>query len=188
MACGRWLARKMAAERAEAFKGNNNVWESRWRAHALVGTTVLAVLLIVIQSRYGVSEVERRARAVIENTNATILEGPSLGPFEVYTDGEVVVFRSDECSRVVFERRFYLHVYPKNIEILPESQRHVGYLNMDFNLSTHGALRRRLTAKTDACFAVISLPAYDLARVETGQFSGETTHWRAALFIGPGFH
>ena len=77
------------------------------------------------------------------------------------------------------EPRFFLHVYPVDDANLAENRRQHGFDNLDFNFEDHGILDGQL------CAAVRYLPNYDIAKVRTGQYTGEVAIWTAEILVVP---
>ena len=70
---------------------------------------------------------------------------------------------------------FFLHVYPRNVDMLPRYRRRFAFEN--YHIS-QAPWRFQQT-----CTAVMALPSYEIELIETGQFPGPT--WREAFSFGP---
>ena len=82
--------------------------------------------------------------------------------YNVYLVGNDLVY-AGECKNT--DARFFLHITPQDEKVLLYQRRLYGFENRDFQLSDMGW-------ENDAgCFAVRSLPRYDIARISTGQFN-----------------
>ena len=92
--------------------------------------------------------------------------------FEIYIDdGDRLIYVKEQCSTEDVDTTFFLHVRPADMSDLPERRRELGYDNLDFNLREHGG-------ETDGnCFAVMELPAYEIASISTGQFTSKGRVW-----------
>ena len=91
--------------------------------------------------------------------------------FDVYIDDGKLVYIKSSCTEKDRDSRFFLHLTPADVSDLPEERRESGFDNLDFNLQEHGG-------ETDgACFAAVELPAYDIARIYTGQFTSDGSVW-----------
>ena len=91
--------------------------------------------------------------------------------FDVYIHDGRLIYAKDVCAPDDREARFFLHVHPADVSDLPEERRESGYDNLDFNLRERGG------ESDGACFAVVELPDYDIARIYTGQYTSEGLVW-----------
>ena len=107
--------------------------------------------------------------------------------FDVYLDGNRLVYVKEECSDEDVEARFFLHVHPADVADLPSHRQPHGFDNLNFSFHRrrywipwrHGILR-----SDGRCAAVRALPDYGIASVETGQFvEGKGPVWRARIEI-----
>ena len=99
------------------------------------------------------------ALASVEDTQ------PIIGStFDVYLDGNRLVYVKDACGDEDVDARFFLHLYPVDAADLPEPRRPHGFDNLDFAFERYG-LRAR-----GRCAATRVLPEYEVASVHTGQF------------------
>ena len=73
--------------------------------------------------------------------------------------------------------RFFLHVYPEDVESLPAHRRQHGFDNLDFDYHGLAAL-----AWGGRCMATRALPDYPIARIRTGQFTPDDGHVCVAEF------
>ena len=81
--------------------------------------------------------------------------------YTVYRLGNDLVYVG--CQNI--HARFFLHVRPIEENDLLYRNRIIGFDNIDFSFSDFG------WRTEEGCFAVRSLPQYDVARISTGQFS-----------------
>ena len=88
--------------------------------------------------------------------------------FDIYVDGDSLVYIKDQCAPDDIRHRLFLHIHPKpGTDSLPSMVHAVGFLNLDF-------LFRRAGVWFDGqCVAVVPLPDYPTAYVSTGQDKGE---------------
>ncbi len=93
--------------------------------------------------------------------------------FDVYVDGRTLTYVRDGCTEAEAAALFFLHVRPSIPDDLPEHRREHGFDNLDFTLAAQGA---RIDGD---CVAVALLPAYAIARVETGQYDATGRLWTA---------
>ena len=93
--------------------------------------------------------------------------------FDVWLDGNALVYVKDGCTDEDAETAFFLHLHPVDTDDLPGDRREHGFDNRDFQLWERGA-------RADGrCLAVVPLPDYPIARVETGQYDGAGRRWTA---------
>ena len=104
------------------------------------------------------------------------LENPALvasGFFDVYIDGDNVVYRREPCDAADTDAKFYLHIIPQDVMELPADSREAGFANRDFWFADRGVI------SGDKCLATASLPDYDIDRIRTGQhLPGQGNLWQ----------
>ena len=98
------------------------------------------------------------------------------GFFEVYRDGNQLIYFRDSCDLADIEARFFLHVRPVD---LPAGRDSSYFDNHDFNFQDQGArLGRR-------CLAMVTLPDYQISQVDTGQFIRDVGKlWKVRFSMG----
>ena len=110
------------------------------------------------------------------------LENPSpvaSGLFDIYLDGDKVVYRREACAPADAAARFFLHIIPDDRDDLPEDRRPAGFDNLDFDFADRGAI------SGGKCLAAAPLPDYPIARIRTGQHTPEAGHlWQADFPAG----
>lgn len=82
--------------------------------------------------------------------------------FDVYRDGNKIVYAKEECRDEDVRGWFFLHVVPVDESDLP-SWHEFGFDNLDFQFEEHGHVGE------GRCAAKRVLPNYGIARVRTGQ-------------------
>ena len=109
-----------------------------------------------------------------------------MRPYEVYREGRHLVYLkpdADSYGTCVEQDapRFFLHVEPVDASDLPADRGgDTEFENLDFAFQ-HGILRI-----DGFCFAVMTLPEYDVKRITTGQFTRDGRLWtRSVSFTGP---
>ena len=91
--------------------------------------------------------------------------------FDVWLDGDALVYVKDGCTEADAAAAFFLHLYPVDADDLPDASREHGFENRDFHLWQQGT-------RTDGrCVALVALPDYPIARVETGQYDATGRLW-----------
>ena len=91
--------------------------------------------------------------------------------FDVYVDNDRLIYVKSRCDAEDYEARFFLHVYPADVSDLPENRKEYGFDILDFNFSDRGV------ESDGECFAVVDLPAYEIAEISTGQYTDEGLMW-----------
>ncbi len=107
---------------------------------------------------------------VLENTEPVL-----RGAFTVYHHDNRLLYTSDTCNAETLTPPVFAHVVPVNAADLPESSRQAGFHNLDFHfqerqLPLDAYFPDQPPPNQMQCAALIDLPAYDIARVRTGQY------------------
>ena len=84
--------------------------------------------------------------------------------FDIYLDGNRLVYVKEECSREDVDAVFSLHILPADVADLPRHRIQHGFDNLDFLFETFGF---RVGGR---CAAVRLLPDYGIVSIRTGQF------------------
>ena len=152
-------------DREGRISGVSNPWENRWTIArgrrpgsctdtiVLPGDAVRPIRMEVLSEGDGVSRWIGDARRVVRS-----------GGFDVYYDGNRLIYTGEECSDENLRHPFFLHVFPEDEGDLPIWQRRHGFENLYFAFDDIG---RRMG---NTCIAVRVLPEYDIARIRTGQY------------------
>ena len=158
----RWV---LLLDREGRISGVSNPWENWWTTArgrrpgsctdtiALSADTVWPIRMEVLSIGDTVSRYIRKAMRVVRS-----------GGFDVYYDGDRLIYIGSECSDEELKSPFFLHVFPEDEGDLPIGQRRHGFENLDFAFDDFG---RRMGS---TCIAVRALPEYVIARVRTGQY------------------
>ena len=153
---------------------------SKWKRPATMRE--LPVLLVVAGSlAWYLAKFELSATAkAIESVDG--LRPVVSSTFDVYLDGNRLVYVKEECGDEDYDAPFFLHVHPVDVADLPVARRPHGFDNLDFHLSRGG---RRDAGR---CTAVRNLPDYGIVAIHTGQFlPGKGPVWSERISIhGPG--
>ena len=90
--------------------------------------------------------------------------------FDVYRNGNSLLYVKDGCSWNDADVGFFLAVFPVNEIDLPDWSRQHGFQNLDFPLSYSGIYYNGIRQGGNRCIAITPLPDYDIARISTGQY------------------
>ena len=71
--------------------------------------------------------------------------------------------------------RFFLHIIPVDVDDLPDHRKQQGFDNLDFRFGDYAL------PPTGGTVAVRELPAYDIARIRTGQYTDEGIAWEGEI-------
>ena len=85
--------------------------------------------------------------------------------FDVYIGENTVSYLKSPCGAADVQARFFLALYPEDVEDLPADRRQHGFDNLDFRYDGLAAL-----GFGGMCIAKRPLPDYPIARIETGQY------------------
>ena len=98
--------------------------------------------------------------------------------FNIWLDGRELTYVKENCDGEDTRGRFFLSIFPSDLDDLPQSARDAGreHESLNFDFARYGAL---LDGK---CVIIRYLPDYAISRIETGQWlPGEGELWRAAV-------
>lgn len=93
--------------------------------------------------------------------------------YDVYIDGNSLIYIKQACAPEDTYERFYLHIFPQDDANLPANRKELGFVGYNFRFSAAGVMLG------DACIVKAPLPYYGIARIRTGQFTGPNQIWRA---------
>ena len=96
--------------------------------------------------------------------------------FDVYVEGDRLIYVRDGCSEADTAGVFYLHVFPAHWRDLSSTRASYGNHNLDFRFNQRG---RRVGS--DRCLAAAELPKYEISHLSTGQIleDGVSVAWQA---------
>ncbi len=100
--------------------------------------------------------------------------------FDVYRDGDTLVYVRDGCTEEEAGTAFFLHVVPVDAGDLPANRRRYGFDNLGFFLTARGM---RMDGD---CVAAVPLPAYPIASIATGQYDETGGIWSVELALADG--
>ena len=98
--------------------------------------------------------------------------------FDIYPDDGNLIYFKMPCAAEDTQARFFLHIIPADARDLPAARQEHGFDTMNFGFRNRGKI------SDDWCIAVLSLPAYPIERIRTGQFTGKGALWRAEIGLG----
>ena len=101
------------------------------------------------------------------------------GAFDIYRDGDALVYLREPCVDEDIEADFGIDVYPYDSADLPPDRRRDRFDVRTFGLWDHGA------RVGERCVAVVPLPDYPVAGVRTGQVARTGWRWRVEFAVTP---
>ena len=111
--------------------------------------------------------------------------------FDVYYDGNRLLYTGGECSGENLTHPFFLHVFPEDEDDLPAAHREYGFHILDFRFEERRLpldfhFRHRESPGDVKCIALVELPGYEVARIRTGQYvvPDGPRLWESELEIG----
>ncbi len=104
--------------------------------------------------------------ALIENVEAAVRSAEPVirSDFDVYLSENTLTYVKESCVRADTEATFLLHLYPVDVNELPDRRKKHEFDNLDFDFNSRGVIFN------GKCMARISLPEYDVATINTGQY------------------
>ena len=97
---------------------------------------------------------------------------------DMYIDGHYLHYFKQPCVlRHDLRTPLFLGVFPQNVDDLPVERRAHGFENLDFRFGQYGGML------DGACAAKVRLPAYEIARVSTGQYTSDEYGVATSLWI-----
>ncbi len=101
--------------------------------------------------------------------------------FDVYLEGDSLLYIRKDCAAANARGRFFLSVFPQNPADLPPNRRAAGFDHdsLNFAFPEHGAIL------DGDCVIIRDLPDYPISRMETGQWiPNEGELWRGEIALG----
>ena len=111
------------------------------------------------------------------------------GGFDVYHDGNRLLYTGAECGEENLAPPFFLHVFPEDEGDLPAGHREHGLHNLDFRFETHRLpldfhFKDAPAPNGVKCIALVDLPGYEVAHIRTGQYvPGEAWLWHGEFEV-----
>lgn len=100
--------------------------------------------------------------------------------WDIFIKDAVIIYYKENCSLRDVLHPFFLHTYPVILTDLPQQSQEYGFENRDFFFTGYDRMNRRvgLGARVgEDCIAVRDLPSYEIASIQTGQYSSEGKTW-----------
>ena len=99
------------------------------------------------------------------------------GMFDIYTypGTRLLGYARRSCTLPDTRPWFFLHIVPVNEQKLPAQRHQYGFDNRDF------AFQRRGKQVAGRCWTTVELPAYEIARIRTGQYNEQGRLWETEL-------
>ena len=159
-----------------AFERHGAVWDGKCLAsRVLPGYEISAIET----GQFAPGEGELWKAVVLEYSVIPDMEPTARGGiFDIYLDGNRLVYFAKDCAESDTRGRFFLSVFPARGEDLSRESRDRGLahdaLNFDFE--------RGSGVKDGECATVRALPDYEIGAIETGQFvRGEGELWKVRI-------
>ncbi len=109
--------------------------------------------------------VEPAYRTFVSVYEAVVPGEPAIrSTFDVYLRDNTLTYVKDQCTPADTEPTFFLHLYPVDVNDLPDPRKKHGFDNLDFDFDQRGA------TFDGKCIANIPLPEYDIATISAGQY------------------
>ena len=94
--------------------------------------------------------------------------------FNIYLDGDRLIYTADSCRDVDTETRFFLHIYPTDRSDLPDHRKAFDFDNLDFDFYTD-TFTDEVYGFTfgERCAITRNLPDYEHRMIITGQWTAQ---------------
>lgn len=123
--------------------------------------------------------------ASFANCEIQILDGSPvfsdaiLTPYQIYLQGKLIHYAHEGyCGQHTNSTEtFFLHVFPVGADDLPSASQEYGFANLDFQPG------ERWQNIDGHCIIGVQLPTYDIASIQTGQYSDQGTLWSTEIRI-----
>ncbi len=142
----------------------------------------LAACSLVFAGSVGLALFQHFENVAIERKYQSITSGvpAARSIFDVYIGDGEIIYAKQPCAAADVEAKFFLHLFPADVDDLPISRKQYGFDNLDFhfdNLDFHfNATNGGIFG--EKCIAAAPLPDYAIVSVRTGQYiSDEGRIW-----------
>ena len=112
-----------------------------------------------LEMRHSLEDLKAELRRLIASRDKRII----ASVFDVYLDGNRLLYVKEECRPADMKARFFLHVIPVDESDLPERRRAYGFENRTFS-------QGGMEIGDGRCVVQKRLPAYPVRQIRTGQF------------------
>ena len=93
--------------------------------------------------------------------------------WDVYLIENSLIYKKEQCTPEDVGPTFFLHLYPVDVNDLPDHRKQYGFDNLDFDFDGRGLMF------DDKCLAEAPLPTYGISEIGTGQYvPGEGQVWK----------
>ena len=112
-------------------------------------------------------------------------EPSAVSTYNLYLQDNTLYYAKRPCAPSDTELRFFLHIYPEDVNDLRDSRRRHGFDNLDFDFRDHGL------AMGDRCIIRRALPGYPIGWIHAGQFIWDAATskswdiWEVELAVKP---
>ena len=100
--------------------------------------------------------------------------------FDFHLRENRLIYVKKPCARTDTRARFFLYIFPIDERNLPDDRKRHGFVNLDFDFERRGARFE------GTCVARVALPEWRIARVVTGQSTGDDKLWEVEIPISDG--
>ena len=151
--------------------------------HVLYVRKIYNNTLLTVTAQVTVPDRNRSVAYRVADTYRGTTDGRlrSSAPFDIYTypGSRILGYVRDTCRTADMAARFFVHIVPVNEQELPAHRRRYGFDNLDFFFLDRG---KRVEER---CWATVELPAYEIARVRTGQYTRRGEQLWGTELVGP---
>ena len=151
--------------------------------HVLYVRKIYNNTLLTVTARVTVPDRNRSVAYRVADTYRGTTDGRlrSQARFAIYTypGSRILGYARETCRTADIAARFFVHIVPVNEQGLPAHRRRYGFDNLDFFFLDRG---KRVEER---CWATVELPAYEIARVRTGQYTRSGKQLWGTELVGP---
>ena len=97
--------------------------------------------------------------------------------FDLYLREDTLIYAREPCAGTDVAAMFFLHLYPVDLNELPDHRKQYGFDNLDFDFDLHGE------RFDDKCLAIRALPEYEIERIRVGQYEGDRVLWTEEISV-----
>lgn len=103
--------------------------------------------------------------------------------FDVSLTGNSILYEKRPCLEDDTDTRFFLNLFPVDVNDLPDHRRQYKFENLDFDFDRYGSIAGGI------CRAKVPLPDYDIAHIRTGQqVPGADPIWEGSFDVTERMH